>query len=156
MSFYCTLPCTSTCSEGAKWYVGILWGVWPWAMSRADDSPLFSQLPHRQAVKHTIKPGGDTTLSRLINHTVMSPHTLPTRSYLPHSHTQHERRLDTCPRRIGLYTGAAFELFLLASHTFAIMICRAVRQLLPALTRRFEAIKKKKGSYFFIIFPICR
>lgn len=45
---------------------------------------LFSLLPHRQAVKQTIKPGGDTTLSGLINHKVMSPHTLPTRSYLPH------------------------------------------------------------------------
>ena len=44
-------------------------------MALADDSPLFSQLPHRQAVKQTINPGADMTLTRLINHKVMSPHT---------------------------------------------------------------------------------
>lgn len=52
-------------------------------MALADDGPLFSQLPHKQAVKQAINPGADKTLGGLVKHKVMSPCTLPTRSYLP-------------------------------------------------------------------------
>lgn len=71
--------------------VGILVASLALNPTMADGGSLFFQLLHKQPVKQTIKPSRDTTLSGLINHKVMSPYTLPTRSYLLHSDTMQQK-----------------------------------------------------------------
>jgi len=119
--------------KGHTWFVGILWGVWPWA----DDNP---QLPHRPAVKQTIKPGGDTTHRMLINHKVTPPP--------PHTHTQdiHDSSFDA---------GAAFELFSLATHTFTINNkSRAMKQL--SFTPFFRFQNMYNFPLYFFLVDICK
>lgn len=103
-------------------------------MALAGDSPLFSQLPHRQAVKQTINPGADTTLTRLINHKVISPHTLPTRSYLPH--------LDTTREKTG-HSSMAHMLLIKVLHLKIVLpdlTYTAIGRLLLGLSTRLEAV----------------